>query len=147
MLGLVGIGFEVQIREKYTRIKVSMAVSACLLAGCASVTSGSSDTITVNSNPPGAVCNLSQNNRNIGQVVTPGGVTVEKTKHDIQVTCTKEGYQTATGYLDSEIEGSTWGNSLLGGGIGWAVDSASGSDNDYPDYITVTLVPNAAPVR
>ena len=98
-------------------------------------------------NPPGAVCNLSQNNRNIGQVVTPGGVTVEKTKHDIQVTCTKEGYQTATGYLDSETEGSTWGNILLGGGIGWAVDSASGSDNDYPDYITVTLVPNAAPVR
>ena len=93
------------------------------------------------------MCNLSQNNRNIGQVVTPGGVTVEKTKHDIQVTCTKEGYQPATGYLDSETEGSTWGNILLGGGIGWAVDSASGSDDDYPDYITVTLVPNAAPVR
>ena len=124
-----------------------MAVSSCLLAGCASVISGSSDTITINSNPPGATCNLNQNGRSIGQVTTPGGVTVQKTKHDIKVTCEKEGYQTATGYLNSDIEGSTWGNILLGGGVGWIVDSASGADNDYPEYLTVTLVPNVPVVK
>jgi hypothetical protein len=42
---------------------------------------------------------------------------------------------------------SMWGNIILGDGVGWAVDSASGSDNDYPDYITVTLVPNTAPAQ
>jgi len=124
-----------------------VAISACLLTGCASVIGGTSDSITVNSNPPGAVCNLMQNNRNIGQVTTPGGITVKKTKHDIHVTCTKEGYQTASGYLNSDIESSTWGNIILGGGVGWVVDSAAGADNDYPDYITIALVPNAAPAQ
>jgi len=32
-------------------------------------------------------------------------------------------------------------NIILGGGIGWAIDSASGADNKYESPITITLVP------
>ena len=80
----------------------------------------------------------------IGSVKTPGGLVVKKTKDDIHVTCKEDGYQDSTGFLKSGIEGETWGNIILGGGIGWAVDSAAGADNEYPDHITITMVPATA---
>ena len=120
----------------------SFAVTVALaLTGCASIISGTSQTITINSNPPGAQCNLLREGLVIGSVTTPGGTLVKKTKHDIHIECKKEGYQDATAVLTSDIEGATWGNIILGGGIGWAIDSAAGADNKYEEQITVTLVP------
>ena len=46
--------------------------------------------------------------------------------------------------LDSGIEAATWGNIVLGGFIGWGVDSAAGADNKYPEQVTITLVPASA---
>ncbi|MFN4088863.1 MAG: hypothetical protein ACK4QW_07435 [Alphaproteobacteria bacterium] len=37
------------------------------------------------------------------------------------------------------------GNIILGGGIGWAIDSASGADNKYTSPVNMTLVPLSAP--
>jgi len=77
----------------------------------------------------------------VASVNTPGGVVVEKTKHDMTVECDKDGYEVTRVNLDSGIEDATWGNIILGGGIGWAVDSAAGADNKYPEYVNLTLVP------
>lgn len=119
-----------------------VVLGAGLVTGCASIASGTTQTLQISSNPAQAHCDLERENKVIGAVAsTPGGVVVEKTKHDITVKCRKEGYQQATGELPSGIEGSTWGNIILGGGIGWAIDSARGADNKYPEAITVTLVP------
>ena len=71
-------------------------------------------------------------------------MTVKKTKHPIQVKCTKDGYEESVVTLKSEIQGSTFGNIILGGGIGWAIDSASGADNKYQEYVTVAMVPKIA---
>jgi hypothetical protein len=49
----------------------------------------------------------------------------------------------ATFYNHSGAAGATFGNILLGGGIGWAIDSATGSDNKYESPINMTLIPNA----
>jgi hypothetical protein len=115
---------------------------APLASGCASIASGTTQTLQITSNPDKASCNLERQGKVIGSVAaTPGGVVVEKTKHDITVKCEKTGYQQSTGYLHSGVEGSTWGNIILGGGIGWAIDSARGADNHYPENITLTLVP------
>ena len=116
-------------------------LALCLLPGCSSILSGTSDTISFDTNPPGADCTLVRDGKVIGNVKTPGGLTVEKTKHDIHVTCKKAGYQDSTGVLSSEIQDETWGNIILGGGVGWLIDSASGADNDYAENITITLVP------
>ena len=75
---------------------------------------------------------------------TPGGATIKKTKHDITLTCTKQGYQEATYLNHSGAAGATFGNIILGGGIGWAIDSASGADNKYDGVVNVTLVPVGA---
>lgn len=78
---------------------------------------------------------------------TPRTVNVKKTKHDLRVTCSLEGFHQSSAFIKSQIQDSTWGNIVLGGGIGWAVDSARGADNKYAEYVTVTMVPlsEAAP--
>ncbi|MGE0424964.1 MAG: SHOCT domain-containing protein, partial [Reyranellaceae bacterium] len=35
---------------------------------------------------------------------------------------------------------------ILGGGIGWAIDSASGADNKYQEVTTVTLTPRSGAI-
>jgi hypothetical protein len=41
----------------------------------------------------------------------------------------------------SGAAGATFGNIVLGGGIGWAIDSATGSDNKYDSPVNLSLVP------
>ena len=110
--------------------------------GCASIIAGTSQTLTLQTNPPGARCELTREGRIVGTVEhTPGAVTLDKTKHNIDVLCKKDGYIDAKEFAKSGTAGSTFGNIILGGGIGWAIDSAAGADNQYPDVITVNLSP------
>ena len=118
-----------------------------MLASCASIIDGTSQSITINTNPPGAKCDLHRQDTKsqdiiIGNVLsTPGSALIEKTKYDIKILCNKEGYQEASYMNRSGSAGSTWGNILLGGGIGWAVDSAKGADNKYDSPVNISLVP------
>jgi hypothetical protein len=121
--------------------RMLVLLAAASLGACASIVEGTSQTLTFESNPPGADCALVRIDQAIGRVTTPGGVLIQKTKHNINVTCRKEGYQDSTAFLKSEIAEGTFGNIILGGGIGWAIDSASGADNKYQAVTTITLVP------
>lgn len=126
-----------------TSIRAVLALTVlCILSGCATILSGRTQTITVNSNPPGARCELVREGNVVGSVEsTPGAVTLVKTKHDIDVVCKKGGFVEAKEFAKSGTEGSVFGNIILGGGIGWAIDSAAGTDNKYPEVVTVNLVP------
>lgn len=116
-------------------------------SGCSTIIEGTSQIITVNTNPSGATCALERMPEGvIGQIAnTPAGVTIKKTKYDIVIKCNKPGYQEATYFNKSGAAGATFGNIVAGGGIGWAIDSASGSDNKYDSPVNVTLVPNQGP--
>jgi hypothetical protein len=72
---------------------------------------------------------------------TPSAILIEKTKYDIVIKCDKEGYQQTTYFNKSGAAGATFGNIVLGGGIGWAIDSATGSDNKYDSPINITMLP------
>lgn len=121
------------------RYVVAMALA---LTGCSTVIEGRSQQILVNSSPAGADCGLYRQGLRIATVQNaPGSALVEKTKHDIWIVCVKQGYQQATHYNKSGVAGATVGNIILGGGIGWIVDSASGADNKYDTPVNVTLVP------
>ncbi len=84
------------------------AAALLLVQGCASILEGTDQTITVETSPTGANCRLYRKGKAVGQVITPGGVVVEKTKHDMTVECEKEGYETAKVHLDSGIEGAAF---------------------------------------
>src|SRR5579871_6844173 len=119
----------------------ALAVTLLLgsLGACSSVIEGTSQEIVINTNPPGASCALEREGNVIARVQpTPGGATIKKTKHDITIRCNEPGYQEATYLNHSGVAGATFGNIVLGGGIGWAVDSASGADNKYDGVVNIT---------
>ena len=126
----------------------AVAVAAICLSGCASIVSGTSQQITVNTNPPSASCEYIREGNVIAQVDhTPGTVTISKTKHDITLKCKKDGYQEATYLNHSGIEQMTFGNAVIGGAVGWGIDSAVGADNHYDGYMNVSMVPSSVAAR
>jgi hypothetical protein len=128
------------------KVCTTMAVlfSASSLVGCSSIIEGTSQEILVNTNPASANCALEREGNVIARIPqTPSGTTVKKTKYDITIRCTKDGFQEATYLNHSSAAGATVGNIILGGGIGWAIDSASGADNKYDSPVNITLLPVA----
>jgi hypothetical protein len=121
---------------------VAVCGALLMLTGCASIISRTSQEVVVNTNPPGANCSLIRKGVSIARVnPTPGAATIKKTKHDITISCAKVGYQTAT-YMDhSGVAGSTFGNIVAGGLVGWGIDSASGADNKYESPVNISMVP------
>jgi hypothetical protein len=112
------------------------------LSGCSTIIEGRSQQVMVNTNPSGADCGIFRNGDKIASISdTPGSAYIEKTKYDIKIECSKDGYQDATFMNHSGTAGATWGNIVAGGLIGWGVDSATGSDNKYESPVNMTLVP------
>jgi hypothetical protein len=124
-------------------MKTILAVTAVLgLSACASIVEGTTQEIVVNTNPSGADCTLNRQGTAIARVSpTPGAVTIKKTKYDMNIVCTKSGYQDTTFMVHSGEAGATYGNLAFGGLIGWGIDSASGADNKYDSPVNITLVP------
>ena len=123
-------------------VKLAVVAALAPLAACASVIEGTSQEILVNTNPSGANCVFVREGNTIARVQeTPGGATIKKSKHDITVRCNKQGYMEGSYLNNSGAAGATFGNIILGGGIGWAIDSASGADNKYDGVVNMSLVP------
>jgi hypothetical protein len=123
------------------------ALAAALLAsGCATLTTGSSQTVTVQTDPAGAVCTFRRDGEVIGIInPTPGTISVQKHRLDIDVRCTKDGYLDEAGLVGSKFQAMTFGNILFGGLIGVVVDAASGAAMQYDPAITIVMVPARFP--
>ena len=117
-------------------------IAGLLMSGCASIVKGTSQSVTVNTDPVGATCWLSRDGKQIAAVnPTPGTVTVGKASGTISVDCKKVAYQDAAGVLASSFQAMTFGNIIFGGIVGVAVDAASGAMNEYPPMVTITMIP------
>lgn len=122
-------------------LKGCILPAVLVLTGCSSIIEGTSQEIMVNTNPAGADCSLNRQGLSIAHVnPTPGAATIKKTKYDITIVCNKPGFEEATYLNHSGVAGATFGNIVLGGGIGWAIDSAAGADNKYESPVNITLV-------
>lgn len=113
------------------------------MTGCASITGSklqplSVQTVLDNQEVSGIGCTLT-NDAGKWFVTTPGTVTVQKSTGDLSVQCRKEGSVTGSEVAVSKATGSVWGNILVGGVIGYAVDRNTGAGFDYPTVITVSL--------
>lgn len=120
----------------------SMAVTVVLAPGCATITTNSRQSLTVTTEPPGAVCKVTRGAATLGVVnPTPGKLDIEKGSGGISIACGKEGYLPASAEAAAQFQGMTFGNVLLGGLVGVAVDAASGAMYFYPESVRVVLVP------
>lgn len=110
------------------------------LTGCATITTGTTQSILVDTRPIGAVCRFSRSDREVGVVnPTPGMLLITKDGAPLTVTCTKNAYYPNTGVLRANFQPMAFGNILLGGIVGIVIDAASGADRKYDAAITVTL--------
>lgn len=111
-----------------------------LFTGCASIVSGTSQTISVVTPPTsGATCKLSNNKGAWYVNQTPDSVTVHRSYGDLSATCRKSGFSTATKTFKSSTKGMAFGNVLFGGLIGGGVDVADGAAYSYPETIVVPM--------
>jgi hypothetical protein len=112
------------------------------VSGCATVTTGTSQSVTIDTNPTGAVCTLARNNETVAIInPTPGTVSVTKSMRDISVLCKKEGYLDGDAVLSSKLQAMTFGNILIGGVFGVLIDAGSGAMSRYQPVLAMTLVP------
>lgn len=118
---------------------VIYALTLIALSACSTIIDGPHQTIHIDTDPAGATCRFMNNDTHVGDVVTPGEMRVEKTKYPMIITCSKPGYQDGRYDNRSGVDGVTLGNMIMGGVIGWGVDSATGSDNKYEETVHITL--------
>jgi hypothetical protein len=117
----------------------AIAAIGVALSGCATIVDGSKQSVSVSTLPvQGAACTL-HNSEGTWYVTSPGSVEVHKTKHDLEITCAKDGYQPGKQVATAKFGGATFGNILAGGIIGVGIDAASGANYYYENPLTVPL--------
>ena len=117
------------------------------MAGCASVTRGWTEQISIASTPAGAVATVSGSENHT--CTTPCVVQVNRNS-DLQVSLEMPGYEPEVVVLTKELAttgaAGFAGNILLGGLIGMGVDAISNAPMDHkPNPVLVTLRPLAKP--
>ena len=129
------------------KIQTVAAVAAlgAALSGCATIVDGTHQSVSIATAPAqGASCTL-RNSEGTWYVTSPGSVEVHKTKTDMTVDCTKDGYQPGHMVATSHFGGATFGNIVAGGLIGAGVDAASGANYYYDNPLTIPLGEPTAP--
>ena len=122
----------------------AIAAIGVALSGCATVFEGTSQEITVNTNPVGANCVFLRQGLEVGRIAnTPGAANIRKSKYDITIKCNKAGFAEAT-YLNhsgttSTIAANVAADLILTAGLSSIVDSADGADNKYDSAVNISL--------
>jgi hypothetical protein len=114
----------------------------CLLglANCSTVTSGTTQVVSVETTPViGASCLLSSEKGTWNVPSTPGSTSITRGYGDLNVVCSHPSGAKGATTVASSTEGSAWGNILVGGIIGGAIDMSDGAAYGYPSMIRVQL--------
>ena len=127
------------------RISKAIIGGLCViwLAGCATITRGTTEVLVINTDPLGADVDISDGHR----CRSPCSVELKR-KHDYHVIVQKDGYERVDADVRSQIveagAAGLAGNVLIGGLIGVAVDAASGATKGLePNPLDLRLVPVA----
>jgi hypothetical protein len=126
-------------------MKRSIAILALgmtvLLGGCATVTTGTTQSINIDSDPQAAECTLTREGAALGTVTTPSPLTIKRHAATVHVVCKKPGYEDGRTVMNSRFETASAGNFLVGGIIGVMVDASSGANSRYDTHVMVRLTP------
>ncbi|MHC4046261.1 PEGA domain-containing protein [Bradyrhizobium sp. 23AC] len=124
---------------------VGIVALSVMLGGCASVTRGTTENISISSTPSGVEAVVS--GMEVPTTCTTPCSVVVKRNADISITFQKEGYEPQIVPLSRDVQTSGAagfaGNLLLGGVVGMGVDAATGAATDHkPNPVIVTMQPS-----
>lgn len=119
--------------------KFICCLSFFMLTSCATIIEPPKQTISINSDPPGALCDVTKAGKVIANFNTPGVFTVSKSHNNLVVRCQKPGYTPVTGIDESHNQGWVFGNLLFGGLIGTVVDLSTSADAVYGENIQIKM--------
>lgn len=136
--GPPSVAFSFEQLKELKLMKHILTCAACLvfLTNCASIVSGDQQLIAVDApNCKGASCKLSNEQGTFYISSTPGSVQINKSASALIIEC-ERGAVKETMSVESGTKGMTFGNILVGGIIGAAVDASTGAAFVYPDSVT-----------
>jgi hypothetical protein len=124
---------------------LGIAALSVMLGGCASVTRGTTENISISSTPSGAEAVVS--GLDVPRTCTTPCAVVAKRSADISITFQKEGYESQVVQLTREVPATGaagFAGNIIAGGLG--VDAVTGAATDHkPNPVIVTMQPKAAP--
>ncbi|MGZ3340044.1 MAG: hypothetical protein ACXU9B_09715 [Reyranella sp.] len=120
---------------------LAVVSGAGLASGCATIATGGSQAIHIQSQPPDAQCTLTREGKTLGSLLTPGDITVSLSRHPIRVSCRKTDYQDTAELLVARGEALSLLDLHL---VASAIDYASGAYVKYPTDLKVWLVPSGS---
>ncbi len=116
-----------------------LAIICSNLIGCASITTGQNQSVSVNTGQhTGATCELANDDGTWYVSSTPGSVTVNRSYSNLNISC-KKGEKAGSISVESKTKGMAFGNIIAGGIVGAAVDAGTGATYDYSINIHVPL--------
>lgn len=134
---------------------VTLAAWASLLGGCATISSGTTQEMSFQSNPEDVVVTVTQRIRDSNtdsmwkddvRILGKTPLTLQLDKAENQtVLFSKDGYKPLTMKLATTLDSWFWGNILLGGFFGSTTDSMTGAMYEYsPSQYFVALIPDTS---
>lgn len=126
----------------YRLFGILMLLPLTLTLGCATFVVGDKQSLTFDSEPAGAEILIN----GVSMGVRPTTITIQKRNYEnATVVFKKGGHIDQQATLHTKTTGWFWGNILIGGLLGSAIDSMTGSMVEYdPDKFHVTLPPEKA---
>ncbi len=114
-----------------------VAIGSFAMSGCATVMHGANQKFIVESDPAGATVTFS----NGATCVTPCKIELPR-RYDFRTDLKLDGYRPVYVLVRSKAGGATFGNLLLGGMVGVAIDSSNGANKQLsPNPLKVRLTP------
>lgn len=112
------------------------------LVGCASMTGSKNQPVSVETfdekgNHVEARCTAT-NDKGQWHLKTPGSIVVIKSTQDLAISCRGDNHVGDSVFKSSSNSG-VWGNIVVGGLIGYAVDSTTGAGFDYPPSMHIQM--------
>lgn len=131
---------------KKLTVTIAPLLGLSLLSGCATLTTGTTQSVNIvtEKKVQEAKCELTDKKGGKWFVPsTPGSASVRKGDGPLSIICKKSGFKTAELLVDETLVAATFGNIILGGGVGVLVDSVSGAAQQYPEQIVVWMEPES----
>ena len=124
------------------KIKAMTVAAALAMTGCASITTGTTDDVLVQTSgcDEGKIeCTLTNKDNNV-HVRAGRTATLEKGKKNIIINCeSRDGSAEGSAVMRSQYQAMNAGNILIGGGVGIIVDAATGAMWKWPATVTVPM--------